>query len=137
MIEGQQRRAQAAEQRLGRLEDACLELEQLLIDYPGHPSALRWLADLYERAGEPQKALPALERLFAATNEEIEYVSLGVRRVRALVASAELDRRTLELERRAELLAEAGTRRGLKTPGADRLSVSSESGVRLPSGDRG
>lgn len=86
------RRAAILEQRLGRLEDACLELEQLLAENPGHPSALRWLADLYERAGEPQKALPALEVLFIAANEELEYVNLGVRRVRALLASGDLAR---------------------------------------------
>lgn len=84
------RRAAILEQRLTRLEDACAELEQVLREHPGHPSALRWLADLYERAGEPQKALPALERLFAATTEELEYVTLGVRRVRALLAAGDL-----------------------------------------------
>lgn len=85
------RRAAILEQRLARIEDACLELERVLSDHPGHPSALRWLADLYERASEPAKALPALEALLAATNEEIEYVTLGVRRVRALLAAGDLD----------------------------------------------
>ena len=86
------RRAAILEQRLGQLEEACTELEQLLSESPGHPSALRWLADLYERSGEPQKALPALEVLFAAANEELEYVNLGVRRVRALLAAGDLPR---------------------------------------------
>ncbi len=86
------RRAAILEQRLGRLEDACAELEQVLLDHPNHPSALRWLADLYERAGEPKKALPALERLFAGVTEELEYINLGTRRVRALVAAGEVER---------------------------------------------
>ncbi|OJY26921.1 MAG: hypothetical protein BGO98_44165 [Myxococcales bacterium 68-20] len=84
------RRAAILEQRLTRLEDACAELEQVLVDHPGHPSALRWLADLYERSGEPQKALPALDRLFDVASEELEYLALGTRRVRALVAASEL-----------------------------------------------
>jgi tetratricopeptide (TPR) repeat protein/type II secretory pathway pseudopilin PulG len=84
------RRAAILEQRLGRLEEACTELEQVLLEHPDHPSALRWLADLYERAGEPAKALPALERLFGAATEELEYVTIGVRRVRALAAAGEI-----------------------------------------------
>jgi tetratricopeptide (TPR) repeat protein len=100
------RRAAILEQRLGRLEDACAELEQLLLDHPGHASALRWLADLYERSGEAQKALPALDRLFASTNEELEYVTLGVRRVRSFVAAGELDKADKAVK---ELLVRAPT----------------------------
>jgi tetratricopeptide (TPR) repeat protein len=84
------RRAAILEQRLGRLEEACAELELVLADQPGNPSALRWLADLWERAGEPQKALPPLERLWAGTSDDIEFVTLGVRRVRALLASGDV-----------------------------------------------
>ena len=40
------RRAAILEQRLGRLDEAAAELEQLLRETPAHPSALRWLADL-------------------------------------------------------------------------------------------
>ncbi|MBX3220083.1 MAG: hypothetical protein KF795_06150 [Labilithrix sp.] len=98
------RRAAILEQRLTRLEDACAELEQVLLEQPGHTSALRWLADLYERAGEPERALPAIERLLAATHEELEYVALGTRRVRALVAAgdpAKAARAVEELSKRA------------------------------------
>lgn len=84
------RRAAILEQRLGRVEDACAELELVLADQPGNPSALRWLADLWERAGEPLKALPALERLWAGTTDDIEFVTLGVRRVRALLATGDV-----------------------------------------------
>lgn len=84
------RRAAILEQRLGRLEDACHELELVLADQPSNASALRWLADLWERAGEPQKALPPLERLWAGTTDDIEFVTLGVRRVRALLAAGDV-----------------------------------------------
>lgn len=84
------RRAAVLEERLARYGEACAELEQVLAEEPSHLQALRWIADLYERAGEPAKALPALERLFAGATEELAYVDLGVRRARALVASGAL-----------------------------------------------
>lgn len=84
------RRAAILEQRLGRLEDACAELEQVLRETPNHPSALRWLADLYERLGDAGKALPVLEKLFAAANDEVEFVGIGVRRARAFLAAGDL-----------------------------------------------
>ncbi len=83
------RRAAILEQRLTRLEDASAELEAVLAESPNHPSALRWLADLYERSGEPQKALPALDRLYQNTHDELELVTLGVRRVRAFLAAGD------------------------------------------------
>ena len=43
------RRAAILEQRLGRVEDACTELEQLLEEWPENTSALRYLADLLDR----------------------------------------------------------------------------------------
>lgn len=84
------RRAAILEQRLGRLEDACAELEQVLRETPNHASALRWLADLYERLGESAKALPILEKLFEAANDEVEFVTIGVRRARALLGAGDL-----------------------------------------------
>lgn len=84
------RRAAILEQRLGRLEDACTELERVLTENPGHVSAQRWLADLYERIGEPGRAIPVLEQLYKNTNEELEFVSIGVRRARALLAAGDL-----------------------------------------------
>lgn len=98
------RRAAILEQRLTRLEDACAELEQLLVEQPGHVSSLRWLADLYERAGEPQRALPAIERLLSETTDEDERVALGTRRARALIAAgdpSEAARAVAELSARA------------------------------------
>ncbi|HEV3193970.1 MAG TPA: hypothetical protein VGY54_25870, partial [Polyangiaceae bacterium] len=43
------RRAAILDQRLGRANDACKELEWLLIEAPDNPGALRYLADLLER----------------------------------------------------------------------------------------
>lgn len=84
------RRAAILEQRLGRLEEASAELEQVLRETPNHASALRWLADLYERLGDSAKALPLLERLFASANDEVEFVAIGVRRARAFLGAGDL-----------------------------------------------
>ena len=103
------RRAAILEQRLGQLEDAAAELEQLLRETPGHASALRWLADLFERAKTPQRALPALEELAAAATDPIEQEALGARRARAYLATGDLAsaRRVLAplLQRRASSTA--------------------------------
>lgn len=84
------RRAAILEQRLGRLDDAAAELEQLLRETPHHTSALRWLADLYERGNTPRKALPVLEELARATTDPIEQESIGARRVHALLGAGDL-----------------------------------------------
>ncbi|MBX3185405.1 MAG: hypothetical protein KF819_00255 [Labilithrix sp.] len=84
------RRAAILEQRLGRLDDAAVELEQLLIESPGHASALRWLCDVYERAGEPARALPALEQLAATATDAVERHAVEVRRIRLLVTSGDV-----------------------------------------------
>lgn len=57
------RRAAILEQRLGRIEEACGELERLLRDWPENETALRYLADLYERSGQMAKAAPLLRHL--------------------------------------------------------------------------
>jgi tetratricopeptide (TPR) repeat protein len=85
------RRAAILEQRLGRLDEAAAELEQLLRETPHHASALRWLADLYERAHAPQRALPILEELAASATDPVEKEAIGARRVRALLATKDLD----------------------------------------------
>lgn len=85
------RRAAILEQRLGRLEDAAAELEQLLRETPQHASAMRWLADLLERAQAPRRALAVLEQIASSTTDPIEQESIGARRVRALLALGDLD----------------------------------------------
>ena len=84
------RRAAILEQRLGRLEDAAAELEQLLRETPHHASALRWLADILERANAPRRALPVLAELAATATDPVEQESIGARRVRALLATGDL-----------------------------------------------
>ncbi|MBS2012797.1 MAG: hypothetical protein JST00_07925 [Deltaproteobacteria bacterium] len=79
------RRAAILEQRLSRLEEAAAELELLLRESPGHASALRWLADLWERAGQPSRALDALNHLASTSTETSEQENIAVRRVRALL----------------------------------------------------
>ncbi|MEO6574832.1 MAG: hypothetical protein ABIP89_13390, partial [Polyangiaceae bacterium] len=50
------RRAAILEQRMGLVEDACSELEQLRDEWPDNESVLRYLADLYERSGQMDRA---------------------------------------------------------------------------------
>jgi cellulose synthase operon protein C len=85
------RRAAILEQRLGRLEDAASELEQLLRETPRHASALRWLADLLERAHAPRRALAVLEQLSASTTDPVERDSIAVRRVRAMLSLGDIE----------------------------------------------
>jgi tetratricopeptide (TPR) repeat protein len=85
------RRAAILEQRLGRLEEAAAELQLLLRETPHHASALRWLADLYERANNPKQALPVLEELAASATDPVEQEAIGARRVRALVATGDIE----------------------------------------------
>ena len=108
------RRAAILEQRLGRLEDAASELEQLLRETPHHTSALRWLADLYGRTETPARALPLLEQLAVSTTDPVEQEALGARRVRVLVAAGDVEgaRAVLAplLQRRASSTAVAEAR---------------------------
>ena len=85
------RRAAILEQRLGRLDEAAAELELLLQETPHHASALRWLADIYERADLPKRALPVLEELANSATDPIEQEAIGARRVRALVATNDVE----------------------------------------------
>ncbi|MCL2725005.1 MAG: hypothetical protein FWD69_11270 [Polyangiaceae bacterium] len=66
------RRVAVLEQRLDRLEDAAAELEQVLVESPGHASALHWLADLHERIGQPAVHKLADERLSGGESETAE-----------------------------------------------------------------
>ncbi|WP_437608669.1 hypothetical protein WMF20_48050 [Sorangium sp. So ce834] len=70
------RRAALLEQRLGLLDEACAELEALLAASPDDVSALRFLADIYERLGTPLRAAPLwcrLGDLATTTDERAEY----------------------------------------------------------------
>lgn len=63
------RRAAILEQRLGRIQDACDELELLLVEWPESVGALRYLADLYDRQSDFSRSVKLWRR--AAAIEEI------------------------------------------------------------------
>ncbi len=80
------RRAAVLEQRLGRPEEACRELEKLIVEFPDDRSALPFLADLYARLGDAMRSAPLWDRMAsrpsATDDERTEY---GVRAVRAFL----------------------------------------------------
>ena len=84
------RRAAVLEQRLGLLQEACVELEGLLAASPEDVSALRFLADIYERLGAPLRAAPRWEQLgqLAEAEEKAEY---GLRACKAYLDAGEAD----------------------------------------------
>lgn len=57
------RRAALLEQRLNRLADACADLEAILSVSPDDRSALSFLADLYTRTDQSERAAPLWERM--------------------------------------------------------------------------
>src|SRR5262249_9366338 len=57
------RRAAVLEQRLGRLDEACAELEALLEELPNDVSGMRYLADLCERQNATMRAATLWDRL--------------------------------------------------------------------------
>lgn len=77
------RRAAILEQRLGRVEDACAELETLLLEWPDNASALRYLADLCERMGEFGRAAPLWRRVMTLEREPSVQRELELRAARA------------------------------------------------------
>ena len=123
------RRAAVLEQRLGRPEDACRELEKLVGEFPDDRSALPFLADLYARLGDTQRAAPLWDRMAArigATDDErTEY---GVRSVRAYLEAGDAPRAReafaraavgapgdIVAELRAELARASGDHQGIVT----------------------
>lgn len=73
------RRVAILEQRLGRVPDACAELERLTEEWPQHESALRYLADLYERTARYAQAVPVWRRLAALARDETTRADLELR----------------------------------------------------------
>lgn len=94
------RRAALLEQRLGDVESARRELEALIADHEDG-SAIRYLADLHERASEPGLAAPLWERALDNASEPRDAHETAVRAARAHFAAG-------NLERARELLAQAG-----------------------------
>ncbi len=77
------RRAAILEQRLGRIQEACDELEVLLAEWPDNPGALRYLADLLDRYGEHARAAAAWRRAASVEVDPLERDELVVRAGRA------------------------------------------------------
>lgn len=84
------RRTAILEQRLGRVQEACDELALLLSEWPESPSALRYLADLHERTGEPAKAAPLWRRVASLEADPTAQVDLELRAARAESAAGNL-----------------------------------------------
>jgi tetratricopeptide (TPR) repeat protein len=76
-------------ERLGRVDDACAELTRLLEDTPDHSAALRYLADLLERRGEPGRAATLWLAAARAAIDVGEREQLELRAGRAFLASGD------------------------------------------------
>lgn len=84
------RRAAILEQRLDDGEGAREELERILVEVPEHRTALRFLANLHERAGRARDAAEALAQLARlADGDAYEVAQLDLRRARVLLAVGE------------------------------------------------
>jgi tetratricopeptide (TPR) repeat protein len=84
------RRAALLEQRLGRLDEAKAELEALLGEHPNALSALRFLADLYERTGEPARAGALWWRALQVSHDPYDRRELALRAADALARGGDL-----------------------------------------------
>ncbi|MCK6591094.1 MAG: hypothetical protein L6Q76_26375, partial [Polyangiaceae bacterium] len=84
------RRAAVLEQRLGKLEDACAELETLLTETPDDKSALRFLADILERLGAPLRAAPLLRKLGDLATPIDEKAEYGLRAASSFLAGGDV-----------------------------------------------
>ena len=92
------RRAAVLEQRLGRPDEACAELEALVTATGDHLSVLRMLADLHERLGTPLRAAALWLRGSAVAAERDEAADLSRRACEAYLAGGDVEaaRRVLE-----------------------------------------
>jgi cellulose synthase operon protein C len=83
------RRAAILEQRLGRTNDACLELELLLREWPDSVGALRYLADLYDRQSDYGRSVPLWRRAAAIEENPSDSDELELRAARAAHAAGD------------------------------------------------
>ncbi len=92
------RRASVLEQRLGRPDEACAELEALLTATGDNLSVLRVLADLHERLGAPLRAAALWLRASAIASARDEAADLSRRACEAYLTGGDVEaaRRTLE-----------------------------------------
>jgi tetratricopeptide (TPR) repeat protein len=114
------RRAAVLEQRLGRPDEACAELEALITSTGDNLSVLRVLADLHERLGTPLRAAALWLRGSAVASAREEAADLSRRACEAYLAGGDVEaaRRVLEgmgawarSERLLELSVEVERRR--------------------------
>ena len=85
------RRAAVLEQRLGRLEEACRELDAILEECGEDPTALRYLADLSERRGYHARGAKLWLRASQRATDVDEKIRDVVRCCEALVADNRLE----------------------------------------------
>ncbi len=92
------RRAAVLEQRLGRPDEACAELEALVTATGDNLSVLRVLADLHERLGAPLRAAALWLRGSAVASARDEAADLSRRACEAYLAGGDVEaaRRVLE-----------------------------------------
>lgn len=92
------RRAAVLEQRLGRPDEACAELEALVTATGDNLSVLRVLADLQERLGAPLRAAALWLRASAIAAERDEAADLSRRACEAYLVGGDVEaaRRVLE-----------------------------------------
>ncbi len=92
------RRAAVLEQRLGRPDEACAELEALVTATGDNLSVLRVLADLQERLGAPLRAAALWLRASAVASAREEAADLSRRACEAYLAGGDVEaaRRVLE-----------------------------------------
>jgi tetratricopeptide (TPR) repeat protein len=84
------RLAAILEQRLGRVEEACDELAVLLAEWPDNPGALRYLADLLDRLGQPARSAPFWARAASVETDLQGRSDLEVKTARAWLAAGDL-----------------------------------------------
>jgi tetratricopeptide (TPR) repeat protein len=91
-------RATVLEQRLGRADEARVELEALTAATGDNLSVLRVLADLHERLGAPLRSAPLWLRASAIAQDRAEAADLSRRGCEAYLAGGDFDsaRRVLE-----------------------------------------
>lgn len=91
-------RANLLEQRLGRADEARVELESLTAATGDHLSVLRVLADLNERLGAPLRAAPLWLRASAIAQDRAEAADLSRRACESYLNGGDVDsaRRVLE-----------------------------------------
>ncbi|HHH28587.1 MAG TPA: hypothetical protein ENK57_09615, partial [Polyangiaceae bacterium] len=85
------RRAAVLEQRLGRLDEACRELDAILKECGEDPTALRYLADLSERRGYHARGAKLWLRASQQATDVDEKIRDVVRCCEALVADDRLE----------------------------------------------